>query len=119
MVRYLVVANAIASAYGAISLLLILASRGHDKRKISVMMMMIVVFDLLMTALLFTSFGAAAAIGLIGLQGNSHVQWRKVCNVFDRFCIQGAAAMLLSGGASFVFLLLVSVAILNLIRNKN
>lgn len=104
-------ANAIASVYGAISLLLTLASNRGGKRKI---VTMIVVSDLVMTALLFSSFGAAAAVGLIGREGNSHVQWRKVCDVFEKFCVQGAAALFLSGGASLMFFMLVAIAILNL-----
>ncbi|KAH6788055.1 hypothetical protein C2S52_007607 [Perilla frutescens var. hirtella] len=107
---YFLAANAIASAYGAISLLLILANTRVANRKIDVI---VVVLDLSTTALLFSSFGAAAAVGIIGHEGNSHVQWRKVCNVFDKFCVQGAAAMLLSGGASLVFFLLVAISILN------
>ncbi|XP_057802412.1 CASP-like protein 1E2 [Salvia miltiorrhiza] len=45
----------------------------------------VVVSDLVTTALLFSSFGAAVAVGLIGREGNSHVQWRKVCDVFEKF----------------------------------
>ncbi|KAK6130449.1 hypothetical protein DH2020_035859 [Rehmannia glutinosa] len=58
--------------------------------------------------------GAAVAIGLMGYEGNSHVQWKKVCNVFDRFCDQAAAALGLSGGASLAFFMLVVLATLNL-----
>ncbi|XP_057806001.1 CASP-like protein 1E2 [Salvia miltiorrhiza] len=112
---YFVVANAIASVYGTISLLLTLASSRGGKRRIVVV---VVVSDLVTAALLFSSFGAAAAVGLIGREGNSHVQWRKVCDVFDKFCMQGAAALLLSGGASVMFFTLVVVAIFNL-HNKN
>ncbi|GFP81911.1 CASP-like protein 1e2 [Phtheirospermum japonicum] len=107
---FFVVANSIACFYAAISLLLTLANRGGKKG----ITMMIILFDLLMVALLFSSVGAAAAIGLMGYKGNSHVQWRKVCNVFDKYCEQGAAAIGLSGGASLVFFILVVLATLDL-----
>ncbi|KAK4477912.1 hypothetical protein RD792_017177, partial [Penstemon davidsonii] len=70
---YFVVANAIACAYATISLLLTLGNRGGKKGLAT----MIVVFDLVMVALLFSSVGAAGSIGLMGYQGNSHVQWKK------------------------------------------
>ncbi|KAL3505781.1 hypothetical protein ACH5RR_031163 [Cinchona calisaya] len=107
---YLVVANAITCAYAAISLLLVLANRGGKKG----LALMIIILDLLMVALLFSASGAALAVGLIGYQGNSHVQWNKVCNVFGKFCNQVAAAIVVSLLGSTVFLLLVLLAALNL-----
>ncbi|KAL7080971.1 hypothetical protein ACP275_14G011400 [Erythranthe tilingii] len=101
---YFVVVNSIVCVYGAISLLMILASGGRKKRFISAT---ILVFDLTMVALLFSSIGAALAVGLIGLEGNSHLQWNKVCNVFGRFCRQGGVALGFSGAASLAFFLLV------------
>ncbi|XP_011071478.1 CASP-like protein 1E2 [Sesamum indicum] len=108
---YFVVANAAACAYAAISLLLL---SGGKRRVVT----MIVVFDLMIVALLFSSLGAVAAVGVISLKGNAHVQWHKVCSVFGKFCNQGAAAIGLSGVASMAFLVLVSVAILELHRKR-
>ncbi|KAL3626139.1 hypothetical protein CASFOL_029688 [Castilleja foliolosa] len=108
---FFVVANSVACCYAAISLLLTLANRSSKKGIITIV---IVLFDLIMVALLFSSVGAAAAVGLLGYKGNSHVQWRKVCDVFDRYCDQGGAAIGLSGGASLAFLVLVVLATLNL-----
>ncbi|KAF4356064.1 hypothetical protein G4B88_015344 [Cannabis sativa] len=71
---------------------------------------------MMMVGLLFSSNGAAAAVGLIGLQGNSHVQWKKVCNVFDKFCHQGAAAVVLSFLGASAFLLLAMLTIKRLHR---
>lgn len=93
------VVNSIACVYAAISVLLILVS-GGGKKGIATM---IGVFDLAVVALLFSGIGAALATGVIGLEGNSHVQWHKVCNVFGRFCRQGAVALGLSGVAALVF----------------
>ncbi|KAL3508051.1 hypothetical protein ACH5RR_033433 [Cinchona calisaya] len=107
---YFVVANAIACAYAAISLLLVLANRGAKKG----LALMIITLDLVMVALLFSGGGAALAVGLIGYEGNSHVQWNKVCNVFGKFCHQVAGAIVVSLVGSAVFLLLVLLAMLNL-----
>ncbi|CAI9771044.1 unnamed protein product [Fraxinus pennsylvanica] len=107
---YFVVANAIACAYASISLLLTMANRAGKKG----FEMIITIFDLVMVALLFSGVGAAFAVGLIGFQGNSHVQWKKVCNVFDKFCDQAAIAVGISFVGSTLFFLMVLLATLNL-----
>ncbi|KAJ8767518.1 hypothetical protein K2173_017587 [Erythroxylum novogranatense] len=104
---YFVVANAIACSYSAISIVLSLGSKKGWGPVISVL-------DLFMVALLFSGNGAAAAIGLLGSKGNSHVRWNKVCNMFSRFCNQVAASAALSLVGSVVFLLIVVVATLRL-----
>ncbi|CAH9136717.1 unnamed protein product [Cuscuta epithymum] len=110
---YFVVVNAVACAYAAVSLVLTLGNR-KKKNGSAATTLMIMTLDLAMVALLFSSCGAAAAIGVMGYKGNSHVRWNKVCNVFDRFCGQAAAAIGISLAASIFFLLLVFFAALNL-----
>ncbi|KAM7485126.1 hypothetical protein LguiA_001135 [Lonicera macranthoides] len=111
---FFVVANAVACSYAAISLILTLANRGGKK----VLTLMIIILDLVVVALLFAGTGAATAVGLLGVQGNSHVQWNKVCNVFDKFCHQVAAAIIVSFLGSLAFLLLVVLAALNLHKKQ-
>ncbi|XP_022761211.1 CASP-like protein 1E1 [Durio zibethinus] len=105
---YSMVANIIACSYGAISSLILL---GTLYRKTG-LVQIITVFDLVMVGLLFSANGAALAIGLMGYKGNSHVQWNKVCNVFDKFCDQAAISIVLSLVGSLVFMALVAVAVL-------
>ncbi|KAK7292315.1 hypothetical protein RIF29_08093 [Crotalaria pallida] len=95
---YFVVANVIACAYAASSLLLV---------KIKGLGTLLSVVDALMVALLFSCNGATTAIGVIGFQGNSHLQWHKVCHVFSKFCNQVAVSIILSLLGSIAFLLLV------------
>ncbi|XP_059648909.1 CASP-like protein 1E2 [Cornus florida] len=103
---YLVVTNAITCSYAALSLVLTLATMGRRKW----LSLMIIILDLVMLVLLFSSIGAATAIGIIGYQGNSHVRWNKVCDVFDKFCHQVAAAIAMSLLGSLAYLLLVMLA---------
>ncbi|CAI8610571.1 unnamed protein product [Vicia faba] len=72
---YFMVANAIACAYGAISMVVTFLDR----------------------------------VGLLGYNGNSHVRWNKVCDVFDKFCHQVAASIILSLLGSLAFLLLIVI----------
>ncbi|KAK7264588.1 hypothetical protein RJT34_32197 [Clitoria ternatea] len=104
-VLYFLVTNAVACTYAALSLLLALVNRGKCKR----LGTLINVLDAFMVALLFSGNGAAAAVGVIGYQGNSHVKWKKVCNVFEKFCDQMAASIVVSLVASLAFLILVLV----------
>ena len=107
---YFLVANSIACAYAAVSLLLALASRGKSK-DLGILMF---VLDAFVVALLFSGIGAASAVGVLGYHGNSHVQWNKVCNVFGRFCHQMVASIILSVLGSLAFLLLVVLRSLSL-----
>lgn len=110
-----VVSNAIACSYAAISLLLVLADKNGNKG----LAMLILLLDLAMVALLFSANGAAGAVGLVGYQGNSHVQWKKVCNVFGKFCSHVAVAVLLSLLGSLAFFLLVAFAAMRILKKTN
>ncbi|KAL6339621.1 hypothetical protein AAG906_034706 [Vitis piasezkii] len=113
---YLVVSNAIACSYAAISLVLVtmLGRRGKGGRVLAV-----IVLDLHMVGLLFSANGAATAVGVLGQYGNSHVEWKKVCNVFDSFCDHLVASLALSFLGSLSFLGLVLLAILNLHKKSS
>ncbi|CAH9109072.1 unnamed protein product [Cuscuta europaea] len=110
---YFVVVNAIACAYAVVSLVLTLGNRKKNNGAAATSLM-IIVLDVAMVALLFSSCGAAGAMGLMSYYGNAHVGWKKVCNVFGRFCIQAAAAFAISLAASILFLFLVFFAALSL-----
>ncbi|KAK1351869.1 hypothetical protein POM88_053874 [Heracleum sosnowskyi] len=112
---YFVVANAIACSYGGVSLILTLANKG---RKNGCLAKAIIMLDLIMVAVLASANGAAAAVGYIGHEGNKHVRWNKVCNVFGRFCNQVLAAVGVSLLGSLLFIFLVMLAVLN-VQNKH
>lgn len=106
------IANAIACSYTTVSLILTFATKGGNKN----VSLMVTILDLVVVALLFSAIGATSGVGLIGYKGNSHVQWQKVCNVFDTFCRQVAAAMVLSFIGSIAYLLLVVFAVINVYK---
>lgn len=112
-VRYFVVANAIACFYAAVSLVA-LSIMSTKKTTQNGLTLALLILDLVMVALLFSANGAAAGVGLIGLHGNSHANWKKVCNVFKTFCRNSTAGFAMSMMGSFVFLWLVLLGTLSL-----
>ncbi|OVA04362.1 Uncharacterized protein family UPF0497 [Macleaya cordata] len=103
---FFMVVNIIACIYAAISLILSIGNRFRSK----VLDLMVIILDLIMVALLFSGNGAAAAIGVLAYKGNSHTQWKKVCNVFGGFCRHAAASSALSLIGSLMFILLLVLA---------
>ncbi|KAL1806636.1 hypothetical protein ACET3Z_029704 [Daucus carota] len=105
---YFVVANAVACSYGAVTLILTVATRGSKTGKLA---KAIIILDLIMVAVLASANGAAAAVGYLGHEGNKHVRWNKVCNIFGRFCnlVIVAVGVSLLGSLLYIFLVVLAV----------
>ncbi|XP_010449916.1 PREDICTED: CASP-like protein 1E1 [Camelina sativa] len=101
---YNISVNAIACGYTAISIVILMMSKGRRSKGL---LMAILIGDLVMVALLFSGTGASGGIGLMGKQGNKHVMWKKVCGVFDKFCNQVAVSVAITLLASIVFMVIV------------
>ncbi|KAI9182563.1 hypothetical protein LWI28_026638 [Acer negundo] len=115
---YFMVSNTIACLYAAASLaysITFLARKFENNTAILVR----TILDLIILGLLSSATGAGTAVGVLGLEGNSHVLWKKVCNLFSGFCREFAAALVLSLLGSLVFLLLVVVAVFNLHKRSS
>lgn len=61
----------------------------------------------LILGILASATGTAGGIAYVGLKGNDHVQWNKVCNHFDKFCRHIGAALAVSLFASFLLIFLI------------
>lgn len=61
----------------------------------------------LMLGILASATGTAGGVAYVGLKGNDHVQWNKVCNHFDKFCRHIGAALGVSLFASFLLIFLI------------
>ncbi|KAF5206491.1 Casp-like protein 1e1 [Thalictrum thalictroides] len=112
---FFMVINIIACVYAAISLVLSIASRAGSKG----LLLMLIILDLVMMALLFSANGAAAAIGLIGVHGNSHLRWNKICNIFGSNCQHVVASVVVSTIGASVFLLLILLTVVNLQKRSH
>ncbi|CAA0807131.1 CASP-like protein 1D1 [Striga hermonthica] len=75
----------------------------------------LVIFDVLVLGLMASATGAAGAVAYIGLKGNSHVQWRKICDIYDGFCkhIGSSVAVSLFGSVVLTLLIIISVRALS------
>uniref|UniRef100_A0A7N0TAC2 CASP-like protein n=1 Tax=Kalanchoe fedtschenkoi TaxID=63787 RepID=A0A7N0TAC2_KALFE len=74
----------------------------------------LIITDALIMGFLLSADGAAAAVGIIARDGNSHLQWPRVCFMFNKFCNQGTTAIVLSTLGSLCFFLLVALSASNL-----
>ncbi|KAK1280515.1 hypothetical protein QJS04_geneDACA014945 [Acorus gramineus] len=93
---YFVIANAIASFYNFVVLLVIRFVRRKE------LGLLIPLLDMAMVTLVATGAAAATAVAEVGRNGNSHARWNKICDRFDAYCDRGGGALV----ASFVGLIL-------------
>ncbi|XP_059435079.1 CASP-like protein 1D1 [Corylus avellana] len=112
---YFVVALSVTGLYGIIT---ILASISVLFKPISSTKFMLhfAVWDVLILGLVASAMGSAGGIAYVGLKGNEHVHWGKVCNTFDKFCRHMAGSLAVSLFASFVLVLLIWLSIFTLHR---
>ncbi|XP_031485685.1 CASP-like protein 1D1 [Nymphaea colorata] len=113
---YLVVANSLASLYN-IFVLSILAPSVKKKACVHTLFRL-VVLDTLMAGIVASATGASTAVAYVGLKGNSHVQWNKICNVFNGFCHHVGASSFLSLLASICFVLLIMTSAYSIYRRS-
>ncbi|KAL3812800.1 hypothetical protein ACJIZ3_014068 [Penstemon smallii] len=66
-----------------------------------------VIFDVLLLGIVAAATGAGGAIAYLGLKGNSHVGWMKVCHVYDNFCKHVGSSIIISGLGSIVLVFLI------------
>ncbi|GLJ35169.1 hypothetical protein SUGI_0707930 [Cryptomeria japonica] len=99
---FFVVANATAALYGL--LFVVIYCTSNAKRRLHSTRKWLFFFDLMTTLLITSGISAAAAIGYIGLEGNNHAGWMKVCNEFEMFCHRAEGALAVSALGLFIFI---------------
>lgn len=60
--------------------------------------------------------GTAGSVAYIGLRGNHHVGWAKVCSTFDKYCDHLISSIAMSFLASIVLVLLILLSIFSLYK---
>ncbi|KAJ8459578.1 hypothetical protein OPV22_032504 [Ensete ventricosum] len=112
---YLVAALSVTCLYSIITMLVSLfaiASPSPSPR----MLFLLILFDTLMAGVMASATGNAGSVAYIGLKGNSHVNWNKICNVYGKFCRHVGSSAAVSLVASIVLVLLVVLSSYSLYR---
>uniref|UniRef100_A0A7N0T2H9 CASP-like protein n=1 Tax=Kalanchoe fedtschenkoi TaxID=63787 RepID=A0A7N0T2H9_KALFE len=68
-------------------------------------------FDVLALGIVASATGAAGGVAYIGLKGNKHVRWEKICNNYDTFCQHVGGAIALSLAAAVILSILCHLSI--------
>lgn len=112
---YFVVALSVAGLYG---ILTTLASLSVTWKPIfsTKLLLHFAFWDVLILGLVASATGTAGGVAYIGYKGNEHVQWRKVCSIFDKYCKHIAGSLASSLFASVLLVLLVWLSTFSLHR---
>ncbi|XP_055818285.1 CASP-like protein 1 [Solanum dulcamara] len=73
-----------------------------------------IVIDVLLIGIVASATGAAASVTYIGLKGNTHVGWGKVCTLYGKFCRYLGASIGVSLFATVMLVLLVLLSVYSL-----
>ncbi|KAI7752996.1 hypothetical protein M8C21_022946 [Ambrosia artemisiifolia] len=113
---YYVAANCVACLYSIItgaSSVLALKKIGGSSEKLQSYFL---ILDSLLLGIVSSAVGAGAAVAYIGLKGNSHSRWNKICNMFGSFCHHVGVSLFISLISTMVILLLVWLSFYTLTR---
>ncbi|XP_039127665.1 CASP-like protein 1D1 [Dioscorea cayenensis subsp. rotundata] len=114
---YMVVALAVTCFYSIITMFTsaFVISNPFPSTK---MLFNMILFDALMAGIMASATGATGGVAYIGLKGNSHVNWNKICNFYDKFCRHIGASALVSLIASIILVILVIISSYSLYRRS-
>ncbi|KAK7332212.1 hypothetical protein VNO80_28961 [Phaseolus coccineus] len=106
---YFVAAFSVSGLYALISALASIAVIQKPEFKLKFLLHFIF-WDALILGIIASATGAAGSVAYIGLKGNSHMGWIKVCNVYDKFCrhLAGSIAVALFGSIVTILLIWLS-----------
>ncbi|KAF5815361.1 putative casparian strip membrane protein [Helianthus annuus] len=92
---------------GLVSILAVMKPGGNSAK----LKFHFVILDSLLLGIVAAATGASGGVGYIGLKGNSHSNWNKICNRYDTYCTHIKASIFLSLIASITLLLLVWLSV--------
>nr|XP_043627463.1 CASP-like protein 1 [Erigeron canadensis] len=111
---YFVAALSVATLYsiitGVLSVFALISSGGVSTK----MQFHFVMFDALLLGVVAAATGASGGVGYIGLKGNSHTGWTKICDRYHTYCVHFGVSIFLSLVSSIVLLLLVWLSVYTL-----
>lgn len=76
----------------------------------------VLVFDLIVTSFLISSFSAAVGVGQLGKEGNSHAGWLPICDQVPKFCNHVSAALIAGFVAVIIYFMLLLYSLNNVLN---
>ncbi|WJX96096.1 hypothetical protein P8452_77342 [Trifolium repens] len=67
-------------------------------------------WDAVILGILASATGTAGSMAYLGLKGNKHTGWNKICNIYDKFCRHIGASVAVGLFGSIVALLLIWIS---------
>ncbi|CAA2972100.1 CASP 1B2 [Olea europaea subsp. europaea] len=111
---FFVIANGNASLHNLLMLIVSILGPKFDYKGFRPLV--IAALDMMNVALVSGGVNAAAFMGQLGRDGNSHARWNKICDKFDSYCDRGSGAML----ASFIGLgLMIIINIISIVKLRS
>ncbi|MQM14211.1 hypothetical protein Taro_047144 [Colocasia esculenta] len=110
---YLVVALAAGCLYSVVTLV-----AAATWSRPATLLFLLIISDAMMAGVLAAATGTGGAIGYLGVKGNSHVNWGKVCNVYGKFCRHIGSGVALALAASVLLVTLVALSSHSLYRRS-
>ncbi|CAL5079848.1 unnamed protein product [Urochloa decumbens] len=79
---------------------------------------LLLLLDVFYAAVMALATGSGGGVAWIGLKGNSHTRWNKICDSYGKFCRHIGAAVFLGLVASIVLVLLAALNAYSLYRRS-
>ncbi|CAK8563623.1 unnamed protein product [Lathyrus sativus] len=106
---YFVAAFSVSGLYSIITTLVSLSAIRKPSLKTKLLLQLIF-WDAVMFGILASATGTAGSMGYLGLKGNKHTNWNKICNIYDKFCRHVGASIAMGFIGSIVTLLLIWIS---------
>ncbi|CAF2231962.1 CASP-like protein 2B1 [Brassica rapa] len=114
---FLVVANGIAAAYSSLQSVRCVAGSMKGSVLFSKpLAWAIFSVDQAMAYMSVAAIAAASESGVIGIRGEEKLQWMKVCNMYSKFCYQGAGVVASASIASIAMVFVSCISAFSLFR---
>lgn len=69
----------------------------------------LILLDIYHAAIMASATGTAGAVAWVGLKGNEHTRWNKICNIYDKFCRHIGTSTFLALVASILLVILAAL----------
>ncbi|CAJ1941088.1 unnamed protein product [Sphenostylis stenocarpa] len=103
---YFVAALSVTGLYSIITILASLYALKNPALKTKLLLHFLL-WDALILGIIASATGTAGSVAYLGLKGNDHTGWVKICNVYDKFCRHVGASVAVALFGSIVTVLLI------------